>query len=905
MDLERESIDFRKSAHLILLVGYSIFVLMHIIISFLLGWDKWILLLVVAGVIASWYLHISGTFKVEQRFWLIASFMMCNYFIYGTHLTSTFDNAVVMAALMMFFILIRMKGLITFCQITFYITYTYDIVMLARTDFVFDMTSLCRIVMNYSVVTMFAYFSKLTISKWDNIMKASQSEIDTLTESTERLNDFLANVSHEIRTPVNAIIGLSGICIEKEKSPEMKRNLMEVSIAGHKIAEQIGDILDFSEIDRGRLVRNDEDYMVSSMMNDLANDFRVLKKEGLELVIDIDPEIPAVLHGDISKLKKMIRALISNSFKFTSQGGVYLSIEADKRDYGINLCIEVSDTGCGMTQEEIEKVSERFYQSDSGRSRATNGLGLGLGIVSGFVSLMGGFMTITSTVGEGTTVKISIPQAVVDPARCISVNDSKEFSICAFLDLGSFENPMVREYYNRQSARLARSLALEMHRALNAEGLSKLVSSTKLTHLLVGEKEYQEHRNLIDSIASKVLVIIVSEPGNDVERKNGIRLMEKPFYAFPLVSLLNSGVKANEEDMAEGSMRVEGISVLVVDDEPMNLVVAKSIFKKYGMKVFTAPSGYKSVNMCKEQVFDLIFMDHMMSGMDGVEAMKKIRSDVKGLNRETPCIALTANAMSSAKQMFMNEGFDGFVSKPIEIEELERTLKKILPKNLITYVIENEDALDALTGEYNDQTGNGADLAAPEISSVSTDSNNSDDGVSADETGALEFEALEFDADFGEAEEMSGHSESFIAIKHKLESYGVDVDTGLSFTRDDSELYLEVVNQFAGEMDERIAKLRDFYEKKDWKNYEILIHGTKSSAKMIGAIELSEEARMLEEAAEKRDTMYIDANHEHCMESCRVTGDQLMDTLGIEKKSDVPQDNNAEPEDDVLEFDPV
>ncbi|MCR5292682.1 MAG: response regulator [Eubacterium sp.] len=877
MDLERESIDFRKSAHLILLTGYSIFVVMHIIISFLLGWDKWILLLVVAGVIASWYLHISGTFKAEQRFWLIASFMMCTYFIYGTHLTSTFDNAVVMAALMMFFILIRMKGLITFCQITFYITYTYDIVMLARTDFEFDMTSLCRIVMNYSVVTMFGYFSKLTISKWDNIMKASQSEIDTLTESTERLNDFLANVSHEIRTPVNAIIGLSGICIEKEKNPEMKRNLVEVSTAGHKIAEQIGDILDFSEIDRGRLVKNDEDYMVSSMMNDLANDFRVLKKEELELVIAIDPDIPAVLHGDISKLKKIIRALISNSFKFTSQGGVYLSLEADKRDYGINLCIEVSDTGCGMTQEEIEKVSERFYQSDSGRSRATNGLGLGLGIVSGFVSLMGGFMTISSTVGEGTTVKISIPQAVVDPARCISINDSKEFSLCAFLDLGSFENPMVREYYNRQSARMARSLALEMHRALTAEGLSKIVSTTKLTHLLVGETEYLENRNLIDSIAAKVLVIIVSEPGNDVERKSGIRLMEKPFYAFPLVSLLNSGVKVNEEYVAEGSMRVEGISVLVVDDEPMNLVVAKSIFKKYGMKVFTAPSGYKSVDMCKEQAFDLIFMDHMMSGMDGVEAMKKIRSDVKGVNRETPCIALTANAMSSAKQMFMAEGFDGFVSKPIEIEELERTLKKILPKNLITYVIENvEPAVE------------------------STESN--DD---ASESDALEFDALEFDADFGEAEEITGHSEAFITIKHKLESYGIDVDTGLSFTRDDSELYLEVVNQFAGEMDERIAKLRDFYEKKDWKNYEILIHGTKSSAKMIGAIELSEEARLLEEAAEKRDTAYIDANHEHCMESCRVTGDQLMDTLGIEKKLDVPLGNDVEPEDDVLEFDPV
>ena len=121
----------------------------------------------------------------------------------------------------------------------------------------------------------------------------------------------------------------------------------------------------------------------------------------------------------------------------------------------------------------------------------------------------------------------------------------------------------------------------------------------------------------------------------------------------------------------------------------MNLVVAKSIFKRYEMVVDSASSGYEAVEFCRGKGFDIIFMDHMMGGMDGVEAMKKIRSDVKGVNHETPMIALTANAMSSAKQMFLSEGFDGFVSKPIEIEELERTIRRVLPKNLISYVEED------------------------------------------------------------------------------------------------------------------------------------------------------------------------------------------------------------------------
>ena len=165
MDLERESKDFSQSSHLILLIGYTIFVCMHIIITFLLGWEKWILILILAGVAASWGMHIFGLFKTEQRLWLIASFMMCTYFIYGTHTTSTFDNAIVMASLMMFFILVRMKGLITLCEITFYITYTYDLFQLARGGFEFDMVNICRIVMNYAVVNMLGYFAKLTISK--------------------------------------------------------------------------------------------------------------------------------------------------------------------------------------------------------------------------------------------------------------------------------------------------------------------------------------------------------------------------------------------------------------------------------------------------------------------------------------------------------------------------------------------------------------------------------------------------------------------------------------------------------------------------------------------------------------------------------------------------------------------
>lgn len=313
MGANREKNDMFRTGNLVLLMGYTIFAIMHVVITFLLGWDKWVIIVIAAFLGICWGIHIRSIFTSNQRLWVIAFIMMINYFIYGVHLTSTYDLAIVMAAIMMLFIMTGVKPLITLCQITYYISMTYDLGKYVMDGGKFDILMICRIIMHYSVITMLSYFLKTIINKWDEVEAASQVEIDQLTESTNRLNDFLANVSHEIRTPVNAIIGLTGICIDKEKDEDNKKNLEAVRQAGRRVSEQIGDILDFSEIDRGNIVSNLEDYMLSSAMNDLMNDIRDMKKEGVELVIDIDPTIPAVMNTDVTKLKKIIKLPLERS----------------------------------------------------------------------------------------------------------------------------------------------------------------------------------------------------------------------------------------------------------------------------------------------------------------------------------------------------------------------------------------------------------------------------------------------------------------------------------------------------------------------------------------------------------------------------------------------------------------
>ena len=620
--------------------------------------------------------------------------------------------------------------------------------------------------------------------------------------------------------------------------------MLNVRNAGRKVAEQISDILDYSEIDRNKAVRNNEDYMLSSVLHDLIADIKQYKSQNVELIIDVDPAIPAVMNSDVSKIKKILKSLISNGLKYTHKGGVYVRITSENQDYGVNLCIEVTDTGIGMSDYELERVYDSFYQADSGRARMGGGLGLGLAITSGFVSLLGGFMTIDSKPDEGTTVHVSLPQKVVDPTSCMSAANPDQLCLGAYLHFEKYANPAVRDYYNSMVLNIVKGLGIQMHRVNNAENLKLLKESIHLTHLFIGEEEYKANLELIEDLAKDMVVAVVANEGIVLPRNTKVRILEKPFYCFPVVSILNSTVDDKKE--SDKKLRCNGIRALVVDDESMNLVVAKSIFRRYGMKVYTVTSGQESIDICREKVFDIIFMDHMMAGMDGVEAMKRIRTDVSGLNGSIPIVALTANAMSSAKQMFLAEGFDGFVSKPVEIEELERVLKQVLPKSAITY----EEA----------------------YASVSED----------DEPAPSEPETVL-------PEKSISDDEAFAALR----KIGIDTDAGIKYCVGDVEFYRSLLIQFANESGEKIPLLTRFFHEHDWHNYEIIVHALKSTSKMIGIVDLSEEAKALEMAAKEQKETFIIDNHE------QVLMDYARFAAEIKEKFNVNSND-----DEIFEFEP-
>ena len=798
--MDKNNDELFISSHLMMLLTYTIFSVILVAEIFVMDWEKWMTFLILGGVLLSWYIYFSNIGSGRMRLWVCSLLMMATFFYYGTHDTSTFDLAVVICVVMFLYTMTGIHSLVTLCQLTYYITMAYEIINLAVGGMKFDSLTLTRTLLHVAVVTMTAWISRTIINKWQEVLGHSKEEITKLNESTGRLNDFIANVSHEIRTPINTILGLCNIEISRETDRDRKNDLVAIEEAGKRIGEQISNILDFSEIDRNDVAVNYEDYMLSSVFNDLVSEIEPHRKKNIELVIDVEPSIPSVMNTDVDKLKKILWHLIINGIKFTNEGGVYVHVSSVSQVYGINLIIEVKDTGIGMDEHQLEMIYDDFYKADSGRDRTTGGLGLGMMIVHGFVKSLGGFMIIESSIGGGTSVRVSIPNRIIDPNPCMSIKDRESISLGAYLHFEKYPNPHVREFYDSMVRNIVTGLKVSMHRVDNLDSLRALVDNKKLTHLFAGPEEYNSAVEYMESLASDVLVTVVANP-EELNRPTAskVRVMPKPFYCFPVVGILNS--KPGDDVFEEGAVSFTGARALIVDDEPMNLIVSSGMLRRYGMIVTTCESGQEAIDLCRQNEYDVIFMDHMMPVMDGVEAMRRIRSEQTRSKIITPVIAFTANAVSSAREMFRQAGFDGFVAKPVDMVELERVLKRVLPPALVVA--------------------------------------NSNQPPKEDHSGIAPDDIFD-----------------------RLKAIGVDTDTGMYYSQNDAEFYKTLLNQYAQESTAKKKTMEESLALGNLGDYAIQVHSIKSTSKMIGEMNLSEMAKELEEAAKRGDRAFVDKSHD-------------------------------------------
>ncbi len=487
-------------------------------------------------------------------------------------------------------------------------------------------------------------------------------------------SEFLANMSHEIRTPMNAILGMTDLALrQKPKEPTLEY-LHNIKTAANSLLTIINDILDLSKIEAGVIEITPESYSTASFINDIVTMIRVrIGQKPIEFIIEDSPDLPRELIGDVTRVKQICVNLLTNAVKFTREGYVKLVIETKPTaDPGVvMLRVAVIDTGIGIRKEDLPVLFGNFAQLDTKKNRNVEGTGLGLAITKNLVERMDGFIGVESTYGEGSCFHVEIKQRVAcaDPIARLEPDEGR----CVAIWL--------------QSAEKARSLKDKLA-AMGAAG--EIVDGPEtLGQYTTAIVEYDRYRALAPGqYPSTKIVALTNNFITEAGLPENVQVLFMPLTSTVVAGLVDekareAGALGAEDEM--GAITLHDAKILVVDDNEINLMITEEFLLAYGAEVHTAKSGQESIDMVSQVPYDLILMDHMMPGMDGVDATLLIRELPEDVAKQMPIVALTANAIGDVREMFLRNGMNDFLSKPLEIPEMERVLRQWLPREKWSY----------------------------------------------------------------------------------------------------------------------------------------------------------------------------------------------------------------------------
>ncbi|MBD5470650.1 MAG: response regulator [Lachnospiraceae bacterium] len=817
---------------------FTIFSLAMFVSSHLLHWSIFAKEIIIATICAGWFVFIKGYRNYEFRAKFLSVMSWINFSVYAFY---AYGFTSMLSTMLVLIILLSIFGILEIIYIgvgfsTLILLYQIFFARTAATDSANDIIRLGLHVISVYIISLVTWITIRIRQETNELLMENIRELKIVEQSKD---DFMVNISHEIRTPINAVCGMSEAILQENLPTSVRRDVIDIQTAGRNLLSTVSNILDFSELESGKMTLAEESYNITSTITDIINmalTFENGKK--LELIVDCDANLPSNLVGDEQKLRRIVMNLLENAYKFTKEGGIVLRIRSRKEDYGINLIVNIKDSGIGMNQADMEKIFVSFSQLNSKRNREEGGIGLGLAITQALVQNMGGFITVDSVPGNGTEFQVTIPQKVLDETPIVSIKNKSHLFAACYINMDKYNYSVVREGYEKCIRHMAEQFGIMFRVCRNLSELKRRMEHENYSHIFISWDEYCEDRAFFEQLAKEkeTTVVLILDYGQETQIGSNMLRIYKPFTVLSIAAVFN-GQKVMQRDEQHFDSRHRFIApdakVLVVDDNAMNLKVMARLLLPYHIKVSMAGGGQEALEKLNSMDYDCVFLDHMMPEMDGVETLHRIRRKPGSYFQSLPIIAFTANAIGGAREMFMDEGFDDFIAKPIELSVLERMLRRYIPVQKQIHVEDNTVADVAESTQIADSDVLKAQQAVSENTSDSPKASYDED-VEADALAALK-------------------------------QAGINVQKGISYCGDKEGLR-EIMTIYHSEGARRNRQLEQFWREHDWKNYVITVHALKSNSKGIGADELAELALNLEMAGKENRTHYILEHHEELLE---------------------------------------